>query len=224
VTILTYAQRQAHWDWCRKFIDREVIYRTDDTHPPIPSKKPGGTYIWQFYTRRAMYNPHFARAIGLLFWDHFLPVWMQQPFQVCACQPSGPPIGMAIISTGRRLGVAANLFLARRTSKGIGVDNWFDGRIERLPVLMVDDTAASAPFLKLAAARVQSKLGLPLYRNYFTVLNKVGRRVSKEAQHTDNYLDGELVALFTLNNFCTTTATYKDRYGCPPPAWTGPVH
>jgi hypothetical protein len=24
MSILTYAQRQAHWEWCREFIDREV--------------------------------------------------------------------------------------------------------------------------------------------------------------------------------------------------------
>jgi hypothetical protein len=56
VAILTYAQRQAHWEWCRDYIDREAIYRAADTHPPIPSKKPGGTYVWQFYLRRATFN------------------------------------------------------------------------------------------------------------------------------------------------------------------------
>jgi hypothetical protein len=25
-------------------------------------------YRWQFYLRRATINPHFARALGLLFW------------------------------------------------------------------------------------------------------------------------------------------------------------
>ena len=29
--ILTYDQRQAYWNWCREFIDREAIYRADDT-------------------------------------------------------------------------------------------------------------------------------------------------------------------------------------------------
>jgi hypothetical protein len=33
VTILTYAERQRYWNWCREFIDREAIYRADDTHP-----------------------------------------------------------------------------------------------------------------------------------------------------------------------------------------------
>jgi hypothetical protein len=25
--ILTYDKRQAYWNWCREFIDREAIYR-----------------------------------------------------------------------------------------------------------------------------------------------------------------------------------------------------
>jgi hypothetical protein len=29
--ILTYDKRQAYWNWCREFIDREAIYRADDT-------------------------------------------------------------------------------------------------------------------------------------------------------------------------------------------------
>jgi hypothetical protein len=63
---LTASQRQAHWDWCREFIDGQAIYRADETHPAIPGKF-GGHYRWQFYMRRATFNPHFARALGLLF-------------------------------------------------------------------------------------------------------------------------------------------------------------
>ena len=94
--------------------------------------------------------------------------------------------------------LAVNVFYARREPKSFGVDNWFDGRVTDLPVLMVDDVAASAPFMLQAAARVQQKLKLPLHHQYFCVVNKVGRGVHKNAQHTENYLDGQLVALFTL--------------------------
>jgi transcription antitermination factor NusG len=51
VTILTYAERQAHWEWCREFIDREAIYRVDDTHPMLPGKNPKGRYTFQYYLR-----------------------------------------------------------------------------------------------------------------------------------------------------------------------------
>jgi hypothetical protein len=221
--LLTYQQRQAHWEWCRDYIDREAIYRADDAHPPIPAKQAGGTYIWQFYLRRATLNPQFAHRLGLLFWDHFLPVYAQQPFQVCACDPSGPPIGMAIQTTATRLKIPLNLFIARREPKSFGTDNWFDGYARPdLPVLMVDDIAASAPFLLLASVRVQQKLRLPLHRNYFTVVNKVGAGFSKSAQHTENYLDGELVALFTVNNFTRSAADFEERYGRKP-GWSGLV-
>lgn len=221
--ILSYVERQQHWEWCREYIDRECVYRTDAEHPPIPSKKPGGTYSWQFYLRRATFNPEFARRIGLLFWDHFLPVYQQQPFQVCACDPSGPPIGSAIQAQATRLGVALNLFLVRREPKSIGTDNFFDGKVlPDLPVLIVDDVAASSPFILRASARIQAKLGLALHRNYFTLINKVGYGFSKEAQHTENLLDNELVSLFVMNNFAKTVTAYNERYG-KAPAWTGVV-
>ncbi len=218
--ILSYAERQAHWDWCREYVDRECIYRVDDSHPPIPGKA-GGTYVWQFYLRRATFDPDFARRLGLLFWDHFLPVYLQQPFQVAACEPSGPPIGCAIQAAATKLGIPLNLFLVRREPK-FGTDNWFDGRVLQLPVLIVDDIAASSPFLLNASVRIQVKLNLPLHRNYFTIVNKVGRGLSKSAQHTDVYLDGQLIALYTMNNFCHNVEQFRDRYGSEP-KWSGAV-
>jgi hypothetical protein len=47
---------QEHWNWCREYIDRQAMYRVDENHPPIPSKKPGGTYARQFYLRRATFS------------------------------------------------------------------------------------------------------------------------------------------------------------------------
>ena len=41
LTILTYAERQKYWNWCRGYIDREAIYRVDETHPEIPGKAGG---------------------------------------------------------------------------------------------------------------------------------------------------------------------------------------
>jgi orotate phosphoribosyltransferase len=220
---LSYEERQQHWNWCREYIDRECIYRVDTDHPPIPSKAPGGTYVWQFYLRRATFNPEFARRLGLLFWDHFLPIYQQHPFQICACEPSGPPIGSAIQAHASRLGIPLNLFVVRRSHKTFGTDNWFDGRaLAQVPVLIVDDIAASSPFMLNASVRIQVKLKLPLHRNYFTIVNKVGRGFSKQAQHTENYLDGQLIALFTMNNFCRDVEQFKDRYGRGP-KWSGIV-
>ena len=219
--ILTYAQRQAYWNWCRDFIDREVIYRADDTHPEIPGKA-GGTYVWQFYLRRATFNPQFAHAIGALFWDQFAARYAQQPFQICAPEPSAPPIAAAIAATASDLNIPLNVFQARREPKSFGFDNWFDGKANKLPVLMVEDVAASAPFMLHAALRVQQKLKLPLYHQYFALVNKVGRGVAKNAQHTENLLSGQLVALFNLNNFHKRAVEYREHYGAPP-KWSGLV-
>ena len=221
MTLLTYAQRKDCWEWCRKFIDNEAIYRTDKTHPEIPGKG-GGTYIWQFYSRRATMNPEFAYRLGLLFWDHFLPIFKTQAFQICAVQPSGCPIGMAIIAMARKLGIDVNMFLARQTPKTIGPLQWFDGRVlPKMPVLMVDDAAASTEYMRVAAAKVEFFLHLPLHLNYFALINKVGM-IPKAAQHTNNYLDNELVAFFMLNNFSLTADAFKETYGRPQ-KWTGIV-
>jgi hypothetical protein len=219
---MSYEQRQECWEWCREYIDRECIYRADEENLPIPARAPGGTYVWQVYLRRATFHPVFARKVGFMFWDHFKPVFEQQPFQICACAPSGPPIAIAVQQEARRLGIEVNLFIARREPKSFGIDNWFDGAANDLPVLLLDDVAASAEFLRNASARVQQKLGLPLHRNYFTLTNKVGRNFPKAGQYTENYLDNELISFFTMNNFCLTVGAFKEKYGHPP-KWSGMV-
>lgn len=222
MSLLTYKQRQQYWEWCREFIDREALYRASEDNPPIPGKA-GGLYRWQGYLRRATYHPQFADKLGLLFWDHFQPIFESQAFQVCACHPSGVPIGMIISTTARRLGISINVFLARRQPKAFGVDNWFDGvALPQLPVMLVDDVAASTNHMRLASARIQVKLKLPLHRNYFAITNKVGIGFSKESQHTENYLNNELVTLFTMNNFCLSAQAFQERYGHNQ-QWTGLV-
>jgi hypothetical protein len=120
------------------------------------------------------------------------------------------------------MGITVNAFLARREPK-FGTDSWFDGHIlPGVPVVMVDDIAASAPFLLLAAARIRHKLKLPLHYNYFAVVNKVGRGAKKVNQHTENYLNNQLISLFNLNNFRLTLEDYRAEYG-EEPMWTGIV-
>jgi hypothetical protein len=223
--MLSEAKRAAYWEWCREFIDREAIWRADGQRHSIPGKAPGSTYVWQFYLRRATFNADFAHRLGFLFWDCFLPSYERSPFQIGACQPSGPPIGVAIQAAAGRLATVppVNAFLIRREPKSFGTDNWFDGQVlPDMPVLLVDDLAASAPHLLCAAARVQQRLRLPLHHCSFTIVNKVGRGFKKSSQHTENYLDNQLISLFTMNNFCKTAADFKQRYG-EEPKWTGLV-
>jgi len=221
--ILTYDKRQALWEWCRNFIDTEAIYRVDETHPMLPGKNPKGRYTFQFYLRRATFNPQFAHNVGLLFWDHFAEIYRNQTFQICTPEPSGPPIGAAIQAAANVLGIKVNVFSARREPKSFGLDNWFNGIVlPGVPVLMVEDIAASAPFMLRAAVRVQQKLKLPLHRNYFTLVNKVGGYFNKENQHTENYLDGQLIALFTFNNFSRNAEDFTFRHGHKQ-NWTGLV-
>jgi hypothetical protein len=50
----------------------------------------------------------------------------------------------------------------------------------------------------------------------------VGRGFAKNSQHTENYLDNELVSFFTMNNFCRSVEQFRERYG-EEPKWSGLV-
>jgi hypothetical protein len=170
--------------------------------------KAGGTYSWQFYLRRATFDPEFSHKLGLLFWDEFAHEWHREPFQLCGCYPSGAPIIASILNTAP---VPIRAFLVRRTPK-YGMDTWFDGFPGPEPVLMVDDVAASTEFLRHGAARVQAKLGLKLAYKYFTILNKVGTFEQKN-QHTSNYIAPLLVAFFTVNDFTLGGCKFRQLHG-----------
>lgn len=218
---MTYEERAEMLEWCRVFIDKECMYRIDENHPPIPSKAGGITHGWQLYMRRATMDAEFSARIGLLFWDRFQVEFERQPFQICSCLPSGPPIGMAIQAAATKLGITINHMMVRREPK-TGLDNWLDGVALKMPIMLMDDVAASTNHIRLASARVQMKLHLPLHTHYFAIINKVGARMNKNSSHTENYINGELVTLFTMDSFCGTSAQFKVRYGCAP-KWTGYV-
>lgn len=223
MSILTYSERAAHWEWCREYIDREAIYRVDADHPPLVPMDGKSKYTLGYYLRRATLNAEFAHRLGLLFWDQFADKYKQQPFQIAAPEPGGPSIACAIQATATRLGVPLNVFGVRREAKAFGIDNWMDGRVvPGLPVVVVDDIAASAPFALRASIRIRQKLGLELHSHWFTVVNKVGPGIRQVNSHTRNYLDGQLVSLFHHGNFCRDAADYAIRHG-KRQCWTGIV-
>lgn len=214
MSILSYKERQDHWEWCRSFLDHEAFYRVDEVNPVLPGKLQGSTYIWQGYLRRASFNAEFMNRLGLLFWNHFQQVYETQEFQLGACLAAGVPIGLGIQNVARTLGIPVNLFTIRQSPKTFGFDSWFEGIVKLdIPVLLVDDVAASAINLKMADVKLRSKLKIPMHYNYFTILNKVGRGFGKNAQHTENYLNYELISFFTMNHICKNVGEFYERYG-----------
>jgi hypothetical protein len=67
-----------------------------------------------------------------------------------------------------------------------------------------------------------SIMNLPLHQYYFTIVNKVGPGFRKKNQYTENYLDGQLITLFTFTNFCKNADEYTWRHGRRQ-NWTGLV-
>jgi hypothetical protein len=152
---LTYAKRQ-NLMFCRDAIDREVIYRADDTHPEI--RQGTGEHVCLASTSARDLQSPLCPCLGLLFWE--FPAGLSASSIPDMCLPS-------VRSTDCRCIQAAapvNVFYARREPKAFGFDNWFDGRVlPDMPVLMVDDIAASAPHRsKLRRVRQKPAVALPI--------------------------------------------------------------
>jgi hypothetical protein len=152
--ILGYERRQELWEWCRDYIDREAIYRVDETHPMLPGKNPKGRYTFQFYLRRATFNPEFAHKGQTAVLGRIRGNIPKSSVQICTPEPSGrrsaplsrPTPCSASRSTCSRLSARPSLRPGQLVQRQV---------LPGVPVLMVEDIAASALFKLRAAVQVQ---------------------------------------------------------------------
>lgn len=201
-------------EYVRNYINDNAIYRVAPWEKPIPGKAKGSTYIWQFYTRRATYNPVISHAISIMFWLLFEEEFIKTPFQIGGCETAGTPIVTSIMNVGFDMGYSINTFVMKKERKAYGLYNFSEGIIDsNLPVLLVDDVAASQITLVQNQYQLE-KSGYKIYDKYFTLVNK---RSSKCEGHPESLLNRTLVSLFTTEDFDLTYNEYLSTHDNNPP-------
>lgn len=164
------AERDAHWQWCRTFIDHNCIFRSPPGRPLLVSPW-GGLSMWQFYMQAALLNGEFAYRVALLFWDRFGADYSRRPFQICGCESGGVALISALQSMAYNYGVAVNVFMIKQAAKTYGLKNWLEGTaLEKLPVMMADDIIAHKRTLTEQSQRI-AEFGLELYPEAFAVVS-----------------------------------------------------
>lgn len=198
--------------YCQELIEHRGIYRC----PPgekLPGKHPGMTYTWQFYLRRCLYDAKFAYCVGRLFWEKFQGE--VGTFQLGACEDAGVPVATAIQSVAFCvLGKQVPIISFKKQPKAYGLLNLTEGPVDlSLPVLLVDDIAASRLTLDLNRGKAENR-GFVIYPKYFTVVDKMStvptaeERVYRKSQLQQQ----ELVALFNLDDFHLRWTDYVAAY------------
>ena len=79
------ADKAAHWEWCREYIDHHCILRSPPGTQLMSSINKPNPQVWSFCMQIGTLNPEFGHRIGTLFWDRFLVNYQRNPFQLCGC-------------------------------------------------------------------------------------------------------------------------------------------
>lgn len=155
------AERAAHLEWCRSYLDHHCIFRSRPGATLLTSYR-GGRARWQLYMPVATFDQEFLRRIALLFWHRYLADYKRRPFQLCGCESGGVQLVCSLQAAAYALGLVVNAFEIKKEQKTYGLKNWLEGVvIKDMPVLLIDDVVGAGLTLRTQAKRL-AEFGLEL--------------------------------------------------------------
>ncbi|MBI2236468.1 MAG: PQQ-binding-like beta-propeller repeat protein [Magnetospirillum sp.] len=105
----------------------------------------GKEQAWVLDLRPITLDGEILEIIASLFWDGFADRW---PFQIGGMETAAIPLLGAISLVGHRRGTPVNAFVVRKERKTSGLARSIEGKINELPVIVVDDIVNSAASLE----------------------------------------------------------------------------
>ncbi len=138
-----------------------------------------------------------SKALGIIancFWKKYSDTW---PFQVGGLEAGAIPIISAILLKGQQLGKPINGFFVRKERKKTGLCQLIEGKIDKRPIVIVDDLINSGLSLKQVLVAVKNESKLHYAKSVFVI-------VDFENEETYRFLQEENIKLefiFKLQEF-----------------------
>ena len=184
-----------HRNYLLNYINDNCIFRL----PPgvaIKGSKSNSWYSWQFYLRRAIFDPYCS---------HIISEWIYENSDVTACQfagmeSAGPPLLSSLMSYSL-LVKAQHIkgFAIRKERKKYGMLNWIEGFVDgTLPIILLDDIANSKTTIS-RASEICKNHGFEVSRA-MTIVNK-----SNDSDAVD---DIPVSSIFKISDFQLEWAEY----------------
>ena len=96
----------------------------------------GKVLHWYLNVRDLLLQPNFLHKVAALFWESMQDKW---PFQLCGVELASVPLMTAIALEGARHGKSPNILIVRKERKHYGLARQIEGRVQPVPVVLVDD-------------------------------------------------------------------------------------
>lgn len=193
---------------CKTYIDNFCIWRSQNGEK-IPAKQAGHFYSWQFYLRRALFNPAFMNNFSNLFVYHVEREIGHFDFQIAGLETASTPMISALpIFCRNKFDINLNGFSVRKERKEYGLHNWEEGIIiDDLPVLIVDDLSNSGNSILKCYSILFHELKCETIDYVFTCVNKTNdfEKTSNDKYFQENGINHfKFLSPFTLKDFNLT--------------------
>ncbi len=156
--------------WLREYINDYCFERVAPGKSPLKSADPSRHHVWALYLSNGLYNAKFMNYVGLLFWERYADEYKNKKFQVAAMEPRSTPLLSAIATTAPLFKIDVNCFSIREEKRDDMLENIFEGMVEDIPVMIVNETSNENNILGIARETLVNE-GLTLYKNAFTIIN-----------------------------------------------------
>lgn len=163
-------------------------------------KRPGDRYRTQYYLSRLLYDVdmRFIVAKGFMeLVDRHIGHW---DFQITGREWSAIPLITSLQDHVMYYKeIHLNAFMIKRQRKTYGIHNFYEGKPNNLPVLIVDDLCNSTDSFVHCHNVLKYELKLEMLPFIFAVLNKHGYKKYSDSIFYDKYLGPNYKALFLVD-------------------------
>ncbi len=165
-------EAEEQFAYARNYINDCCIARVPKGSTDLPSKGLKGYYRWQFYLRRAFFDPTILRFITNDFFCKYGDLLRDGAVQLAGVESASTPMLTAFALEADRSGYPVNVFSIRKEAKKYGLKNWIEGAPTDKPVILVDDLVSQNHYTMLLAMRVLAAHSIPLSGHIYAAVYK----------------------------------------------------
>ncbi len=203
-------EAESEFAYARNYINDCCIMRVPAGSKDLPSKGNKGYYRWQFYLRRAFFNPTILRFITNDFFGKYGDLLRDGAVQLAGVESASTPMLTAFALEAEKSGYPVNVFSIRKEAKKYGLRNWIEGVPTDKPVILVDDLVSPNHYTMLLAMRVLDAHKIPLSGHVYASVYKTFTPDDPIERDGKKYLVNHI---FSLNDFDLLLEDYHRATG-----------
>ena len=196
-----------------KYYDKHCVYRVAPDYQPTPflpkgkmlGSSPGSTNnIYVHMARRLTQNPAMLKKVSKLILNNIcVELEDENPKrQLVGVESGSINIMVGVGLEAHECGLDLNTFTVKKKRKGSGLFHYVEGRPNRNPVILLDDTINTGGSLRHAADVAVKELFLPVTEKAFFLYSHSRVESTGKVTYRDVLPGGQLLNIDTISLLC----------------------